>query len=311
MAKKTRAAINEELANTLSFDGTVYNINAVNAEHSNVADDANRAAVADRASVADRLGTNAGDENTPVFFKDGVPQACTALDLNTTGNAATATKVNNALNIYEYTTPAGAANMKQFTGELEQAVHVVPATGGSFRGPVTVPTEDASRYTNPELAVLNRGQIETMVNKLTGSPLSTWDGSTLVNQTDSSGSALLKFDTIIGPTASYEALRVSPSRPEAFLYICSDGAYDVYLNAPGCENKRLVVGDTSIAMLVKSIYDVSVSVAGILSGASAANKADTLKVGSDYVDYSYFQKKITVSPNIPSGGSHGDLWIRY
>lgn len=36
--------------------------------------------------------SSAGDSNTPVYFSGGRPVACTSLDLNTTGNAATATK---------------------------------------------------------------------------------------------------------------------------------------------------------------------------------------------------------------------------
>lgn len=45
------------------------------------------------ATSADKLNANAGDSNTPVYFSNGVPVACTSLDLNTTGNAATATNV--------------------------------------------------------------------------------------------------------------------------------------------------------------------------------------------------------------------------
>lgn len=52
------------------------------------------------ATSANKLNTNAGDSNTPVYFNNGVPVACTSLDLNTTGssasctgNAATATNV--------------------------------------------------------------------------------------------------------------------------------------------------------------------------------------------------------------------------
>lgn len=51
------------------------------------------------ATSANKLNTNAGDANTPVYFSNGIPVACTSLDLNTTGssasctgNAATATK---------------------------------------------------------------------------------------------------------------------------------------------------------------------------------------------------------------------------
>lgn len=52
------------------------------------------------ATSANKLNTNAGDANTPVYFANGVPVACTSLALNTTGssasctgNAATATNV--------------------------------------------------------------------------------------------------------------------------------------------------------------------------------------------------------------------------
>ena len=44
--------------------------------------------------------TTAGDSNTPVYFSGGKPIACTSLDLNTSGNAATATAL---------TTSAGSA----------------------------------------------------------------------------------------------------------------------------------------------------------------------------------------------------------
>lgn len=41
----------------------------------------------------------AGDSNTPVYFTGGKPVACTSLDLNTSGNAATASKVKNKLTV--------------------------------------------------------------------------------------------------------------------------------------------------------------------------------------------------------------------
>ena len=46
------------------------------------------------ATSAVKLDTStAGDANTPVYFSNGKPVACTSLDLNTTGNAATASSV--------------------------------------------------------------------------------------------------------------------------------------------------------------------------------------------------------------------------
>ena len=44
------------------------------------------------AAKADALTANGGDSNTPVYFAAGVPTPCTGLDLDTSGNAATATK---------------------------------------------------------------------------------------------------------------------------------------------------------------------------------------------------------------------------
>lgn len=47
--------------------------------------------VASTTLTAGKLNTNAGDTSTPVFFSNGIPKECTSLDLDTTGNAATAT----------------------------------------------------------------------------------------------------------------------------------------------------------------------------------------------------------------------------
>lgn len=41
-----------------------------------------------KAQSAGKLNTNAGDSNTPVYFSNGIPVACTSLDLNTSGSAA-------------------------------------------------------------------------------------------------------------------------------------------------------------------------------------------------------------------------------
>lgn len=50
------------------------------------------AASATTAASADKLSVNGGDANTPVYFVAGVPTPCTGLDLNTSGNAASATQ---------------------------------------------------------------------------------------------------------------------------------------------------------------------------------------------------------------------------
>ena len=48
------------------------------------------------ARSAVKLDSSAGDSNTPVYFSGGKPVACTSLDLDTSGNAATATALKNS-----------------------------------------------------------------------------------------------------------------------------------------------------------------------------------------------------------------------
>ena len=69
---------------------------------------ASLADVATNALAADKLNTSKGDKNTPVYFSNGIPKACTGLDLDTSGNAATATalrspKDNATLSYLDYT----------------------------------------------------------------------------------------------------------------------------------------------------------------------------------------------------------------
>ena len=62
------------------------------------------------ANSAVKLDTaTAGDSNTPVYFSGGKPVACTSLDLNTSGNAATASKVKNKLTFGSKTYDGSAA----------------------------------------------------------------------------------------------------------------------------------------------------------------------------------------------------------
>lgn len=52
---------------------------------------AGSSSVGGAATSANKLNTNAGDTNTPVYFSNGIPIACTSLDLNTTGSSASCT----------------------------------------------------------------------------------------------------------------------------------------------------------------------------------------------------------------------------
>lgn len=53
---------------------------------------AGSASVGGAANSANKLNTNAGSTSTPVYFENGVPKACTSLQLEVSGNAESATK---------------------------------------------------------------------------------------------------------------------------------------------------------------------------------------------------------------------------
>lgn len=70
------------------------------------------------ADSAGKLDTSAGDANTPVYFSGGKPVACTSLDLDTSGNAATATKLKTARTIGLGTGATGTATSFDGSGNI-------------------------------------------------------------------------------------------------------------------------------------------------------------------------------------------------
>lgn len=93
------------------YDGETWTaIEAHDAAHATKADLATNAT---NAAAADKLNSNAGSATVPVYFDGGIPNACTSLSLDTTGNAATATKLATARTITLSGDVAGGA---QFDG---------------------------------------------------------------------------------------------------------------------------------------------------------------------------------------------------
>lgn len=93
---------------------------------------------------ANTLNTNAGNSNTPVYFSNGIPVACTSLSLNTTGSAATLTTPRTIQTNLGITTAAsfnGSANVTPgITGTLPVA------NGGTGNSSVdTTPTNGSTK----------------------------------------------------------------------------------------------------------------------------------------------------------------------
>ena len=88
---ETKANAASKLTEAKTYTDTVASGKA-NSSHTHSY--AGSSSVGGSATSAVKLDTStAGDANTPVYFSGGKPVACTSLDLNTSGNAATATNV--------------------------------------------------------------------------------------------------------------------------------------------------------------------------------------------------------------------------
>ena len=85
------------------------------------------------ATSAVKLDTaTAGGTNTPVYFSGGKPVACTGLNLNTTGNAATANQVNNNMVIKFNGGSTEGTNLFTFNGSASKTVNITPSSIGVY-----------------------------------------------------------------------------------------------------------------------------------------------------------------------------------
>lgn len=146
---------------------------------------AGSSSVGGAATSANKLNTNAGDANTPVYFSNGVPVACTSLDLNTSGNAATATKLATARNIGLGTGATGTATSFNGSGNITIPVTDVKESYLSWGGkniaggvtPIDAACSDvhsANRFTFAKPAGIT---IEYSTNGSTYSAYSTTDSA--------------------------------------------------------------------------------------------------------------------------------------
>ena len=141
----------------------------------------------------------------------------------------------------------------EFNGEEAKAIDIVPASGGSFQGPITVPDPaDTTKIDNS--TVVNYKIIKSIVELLTGSPLFSWNGSELTAQTLADGTTLQKVSIITGDYDDLTALVESATCPSVFLYICTDGYNKIILKTP---DGRLMDLANSAAYLAGSTQDSS------------------------------------------------------
>lgn len=146
------------------------------------------------ANSAVKLDTaTAGDSNTPVYFSGGKPVACTSLDLNTSGNAATASKVNNKLTV-------GSKSYDGSAAVTIAASDLGLASAMLFLGTTTTAITDGAT-TNP-VAISGSNKTVTAGNVvLYGSKEFVWTGSAW-EELGNEGSYKIVQAAVADPSAS-------------------------------------------------------------------------------------------------------------
>ena len=143
LATARTIALTGSVTGSGSFDGSGNLSIATTTNHTH--NYAGSSSAGGSANSAVKLDTaTAGDSNTPVYFSGGKPVACTSLDLSTSGNAASASKVNNKLTVGSKTfdgsaavtisaSDLGLASAMLFLGTTTTAI-----TDGATTNPITI-----------------------------------------------------------------------------------------------------------------------------------------------------------------------------
>lgn len=130
-----------------------------------------------------------------------------------------------------------------FNGSEERTIHYVPATGGTFTGPVTIKNNDSELDSD---SIINLGQMEDKIRDLTGFPVYLWDGEKLEACRDTNDN-FAKLNIILGTKDNYDKLleyvaSESGAGEEPFIYIFLDSGIDsgtMYLKLNGHEPIKL------------------------------------------------------------------------
>lgn len=126
------------------------------------------------ASSASKLNTNAGSSTVPVYFSNGVPVACSSLSLNTSGNAATASKWQNARTL-SWTGDATGSMSVNGSGNTSASLTLAASgvTAGSY-GPSSNTSPGVSgAFSVPYFTVDSKGRITSAVTRTITMPTDT------------------------------------------------------------------------------------------------------------------------------------------
>lgn len=183
----TKAALKSvsDLVGSTSVSSQITNAITSKADKTHTHNYAGSSSAGGSANSAVKLDSSAGDANTPVYFSGGKPAACTSLDLDTSGNAATATKLKTARTIGLGTGATGTATSFDGSGNITIPVTSVKEAyldwgGRNISGGVTpVGASLSAEHSANRLAYLNPNAITVEYSDNAGS---TWNNYNISNE---------------------------------------------------------------------------------------------------------------------------------
>lgn len=271
MAKKdqvVKAAPIRELEKTLVVNDNIYNINAVEADHS---------AESDHTLEADH-----------------------SLEADHAVNADKAVKVNKKLTINK----VGHTSTTEvsFDGSADRTVNIVPAEGGKFTGRIAVPSvSDSTLKANGETVINYNDMVTRVVNKLINtSTMATWDATAkkLIFINDSTAvNGLCVVKGLDSTLVSFSKANASSKWLPDYLFICTDSG-NIYLGSETSSDVLRLAATvakldticsitTNLASSKPAKFDgtnssISPGVTGILpvaNGGTGKNNLDNVTVG--------------------------------
>lgn len=184
-ATKTALKSVSDLVGSTSVSSQITNAIASKADKTHTHNYAGSSSAGGSANSAVKLDSSAGDANTPVYFSGGKPVACTSLDLDTSGNAATATKLKTARTIGLGTGATGTATSFDGSGNITIPVTSIKEAyldwgGRNINGGVTpIGASLSSEHSANRLAYLNPNAITVEYSDNAGS---TWTDYNISNE---------------------------------------------------------------------------------------------------------------------------------
>ena len=185
-------------------------------------------------------------------------------------NAVQADKVANPLTIYKSNLNKKATKLVEFDGGAAKSIDIVPASGGSFAGRITVPPVSDATLKSDGDTVLNYNDIVNKVvdNLLNTSAMATWEGNQLSftdpNKASVYGICVIKgLEEYLVEFASTNKLnyenatsenppKLEPRWIPNYLYICTDTG-NIYLGSCNTTDVTALAKDKNLQIEPTSV----------------------------------------------------------